>query len=76
MARRIELHDVPEDLHRTLKARAAKEGLSLSEYLLIEIKKLAEQPTMAEMLERLSRLEPANPPESAAQIIREERDRR
>jgi len=48
----IQIRNVPEDIHRTLKARAAKEGLSLSEYLLREAVDLAERPTMAEMIER------------------------
>jgi len=49
---------VPEDVHRTLKARAAKEGLSLSEYLLRDIVDRASHPTIAELSERISRRRP------------------
>lgn len=76
MGRVIQLRDVPDHLHRRLKARAAREGLSLSEYLLREIRKVAERPTMAEMLERLGRLEPINPRDPAAKVVREGRDSR
>jgi plasmid stability protein len=76
MGRVIQLRDVPDHLHRRLKARAAREGLSLSEYLLREIRKVAERPTMAEMLERLARLEPINPRDPPAKVVREGRDGR
>jgi len=76
MARRIELRDVPDDVHRKLEARAAQEGLSLPEYLLVEMKKIADRPTMAEMLERLASREVVNPRESAVDIIRENRNSR
>ena len=76
MGRVIQLRDVPDHLHRRLKARAAREGLSLSEYLLREIRKVAERPTMAEMLERLARLERINPRDPPAKVVREGRDGR
>jgi plasmid stability protein len=47
----IQLRHVPDDLHRKLKARAAMEGLSLSAYLIREVRQLAEKPTMSEMME-------------------------
>jgi plasmid stability protein len=48
----IQLRQVPDDLHRKLKARAALEGLSLSDYLLAEIRRTAERPTVAVRAER------------------------
>jgi plasmid stability protein len=54
----IQLRNVPDTLHRTLKARAAMAGMSLSDYLLIEIKEIAERPTLAELRERLHKREP------------------
>jgi len=51
-------------------------GLSLSDYLLSEIKEIAERPTMAEMVERLSQREPVSVPLDTARLVREERDSR
>jgi plasmid stability protein len=72
----IQLRHVPEDLHRKLKARAAMEGLSLSDYLIREIRQIAEKPTMSEMMERLARLEPVNMKTSPVKILRALRDGR
>ena len=72
----IQIRHVPDALHRKLKARAALEGKSLSDYLLREIRRIAERPTMEEIMERLSRLSPVNPRIPPAQIIRQERDGR
>lgn len=71
----IQIRNVPDDLHRKLKVRAAQLGLSLSDYLLREARKAAETPTLEEMLERLSKLEPVAADISPTQMIREERDR-
>ena len=53
MSKMIQLRNVPDALHRTLKARAAMEGMSLSDYLLSEIKEIAERPTLTEFRARL-----------------------
>jgi len=71
----IQIRHVPDALHRKLKARAAREGMSLSSYLLAEVERMAEVPSLAEWCERLKRLPPVTPPEPPAQIIREMRDR-
>jgi plasmid stability protein len=70
----IQIRHVPDSLHRRLKARASQEGKSLSDYLLREIQRIAERPTMDEIIERLARLPRVNPSVPPAQIIREERD--
>jgi plasmid stability protein len=72
----IQIRNVPEDIHRTLKARAATEGLSLSDYLLREAADLAERPTMAEMIERIRSRPQARTTLPSAEIIREEREER
>ena len=72
----IQIRHVPDPLHRKLKARAAQEGKSLSDYLLREIQRIAERPTMEEIMKRLACLPPVNPRVPPAQIIREERDSR
>jgi hypothetical protein len=58
MSKMIQLRNVPDALHRSLKARAAMAGMSLSDYLLVEIKEIAERPTLAELRERLHKREP------------------
>jgi plasmid stability protein len=76
MAKMIQLRHVPDDLHRKLKARAALDGLTLSDYLLREVKKIAERPTVAELQARIARRVPVSPRETAAQAVRAERDAR
>ena len=76
MSKMIQLRNVPDGLHRSLKARAALAGMSLSDYLLSEIKEIAERPTLAEMRERLRQREPASVRIDTARLIREERDSR
>ncbi len=72
----IQLRNVPDLLHRSLKARAAMAGMSLSEYLLTEIKEIAERPTLAELRDRLQTREHVSPPTNTARLVREERDAR
>lgn len=49
----IQIRDVPQDVHRTLKARAAARGMSLSEYVLREMTRAARTPTPDELDERI-----------------------
>ncbi|HEX5280580.1 MAG TPA: hypothetical protein VFW28_10930 [Micropepsaceae bacterium] len=72
----IQIRNVPESLHRKLKARAAQAGMSLSDYLRVEIERIAALPSMEEMLQRLRQLPPVHPRPTAAEIIRSERDRK
>jgi len=72
----IQLRNVPDALHRQLKARAALTGLSLSEFLVREVRKIAEQPTAEEMLERLRQREHYGGKVSPTQALRAERDAR
>lgn len=76
MSKMIQLRDVPDALHRHLKARAAMAGMSLSDYLLSEIKEIAERPTLAEMRDRLHRRKPVTAQFDSARMIRGERDTR
>ena len=75
MSKMIQLRHVPDELHRKLKARAAMEGLSLSDYLLQEVERLAERPTLNDLRRRLSQREPVNPRTSPARAVRVERER-
>jgi plasmid stability protein len=76
MSKMIQIRNVPDGLHRKLKARAALAGLSLSDYLLAEIRQGAERPTMAEIRERLAGRSSVAPSVSPADAVRAERDRR
>lgn len=72
----IQIRNVPDALHRTLKSRAALAGMSLSDYLLSELRSVAERPTMSEMRARLEDRPPVRLKRSPAEILRAERDRR
>jgi antitoxin FitA len=76
MAKMIQLRHVPDALHRQLKARAALSGLPLSDYLIREVRKIAEQPTPEEMRERLRQREPYRGKSAPADLVRAERDSR
>jgi antitoxin FitA len=72
----IQIRNVPDALHRRLKSRAALAGMSLSDFLLSQIREAAERPTLEELRARLkgrSEVTPSVPPVAA---IRAERDRR
>ena len=75
MSKMIQLRHVPDELHRKLKIRAATEGLSLSEYLLQEVRRLAERPTLAELRASLGQRSTVSPRVSPARAVRAERDR-
>lgn len=74
MSKMIQIRNVPDELHRMLKARAAREGMTLSDYLLLEIEQVAKKPTMKEWLERVAKLEPVEVDEPPAVTIRRMRD--
>jgi plasmid stability protein len=76
MSKMIQVRHVPDGLHRSLKARAAMAGMSLSDYLLAEIKEIAERPTLAELRERLHQRKPVVHQIDTARMIREEREAR
>lgn len=69
----VQVRNVPAELHRRLKARAALEGLSMSEFVLRELRKSLERPPRGEILERLRRQPARRLSRGAAQVLREER---
>jgi plasmid stability protein len=71
----LQIRNVPDDLHRSLKERAAREGTTMSDLVLRELPRLAHKQSPQEVLARIRRREPVGGP-SAAELIREERDRR
>jgi hypothetical protein len=76
MPKMIQLRHVPDDLHRKLKARAALVGLPLSDYLLQEVRRVAERPTIAELRSRLVHRPSVTPTVSPAKAVRAEREGR
>ena len=74
MSKMIQVRDVPEEVHSTLKARAAREGMSLSDFIKRELEHSVERPTMREWLESTRQAKPISSKRSAAQIVRELRD--
>jgi len=74
MSKMIQVRDVPEEIHSTLKARAAREGISLSDFIKRELEHVVERPTMREWLERTKTVKPIPTKRTAAQTVRELRD--
>jgi plasmid stability protein len=76
MSKMVQVRNVPDGLHRKLKSRAALEGMSLSDYLLAELARSAELPTLTELRARLAEREPVVVSEPPAEAVRSERDGR
>lgn len=76
MAVMVQIRNVPDDLHRKLKARAALAGMSISEYLLREMERSLSRPTPEEFLERLRSRSRVDLTESVAEAVAAEREGR
>ena len=76
MSKTIQIRNVPDELHRRLKSRAAETGMSLSDYLLAEIRRSAERPTSAELWRRLRSRARVSPSIAPVEAVRQERERR
>ena len=74
MSKTIQVRDVPDRVLNILKARAAREGMSLSDFIKKELESSAERPTMREWLESTRQAKPIPTKRSAAQTIRALRD--
>ena len=70
----VQIRNVPSDMYRELKARAALEGMSLSDYLLRELRHALDRPTLDE--KRLSSRQPVRPHPAPAAAVRAERKSR
>lgn len=71
----IQIRNVPDRIHRELKARAAESGMTLSDYLLNEIREVAVKPSMQQWLDGVSRLEPVETSLTSSEAIHLERER-
>jgi plasmid stability protein len=76
MSKTIQVRDVPEQVHSILKARATREGMSLSAFTKRELERIAERPSMREWLDLTQQAKPIPAKRSAAQVVRELRDTR
>ncbi len=76
MTTMIQIRNVPDALHRRLKARAALAGMSLSDYLLHEVRTVADRPTLDDLRARLARRTAVTPKVAPADAVRAERDNR
>jgi antitoxin FitA len=76
MSTMVQIRNVPDELHRELKARAALAGMSLSDYIMSELRRALERPTRQALLQRIQRRKPVRPPVRAADAVRQERERR
>ncbi len=75
MGKMVQIRNVPDALHRRLKSRAALAGMSLSDYLLNEIRQVTERPTLDELRARLHGRAETAPSVAPAEAVRGERDR-
>lgn len=75
VARNIQIRNVPDDIHRTLRSRAAAAGVSLSDYLLAEIVRVAERPSVADVLARAAARHGGVPMSKIVSAVRSGRDR-
>jgi len=71
----IQIRNVPDDLHRSLKERAAREGTTLSELILRDLPRLADRPSPEQVMERIRQRTPVSGP-SASELIADERAER
>jgi len=76
MSKMIQIRHVPDTLHRRLRARAALAGMSLSDYLRLELEATVDRLTPGELRDRLAAMEPARVRERPASAVRAERDTR
>ena len=76
MSTMIQIRNVPEGLHRAAKARAALEGLTLSDFALAALREAVGRPTVAEIGARIRLLEPLENAPPVAELVRAERDAR
>ena len=76
MSKTIQVRNVPDHVHRLLKARAADGGMSLSRYLLVELTKLSDRPSRDEVLARLARRPTVGRGPASADLVRADRNHR
>ena len=76
MAKTIQIRNVPADVHKTLRVRAAEAGMSLSDYVLREVVRLSKRPPIADVLQRAAERSGGAPLSEIVAAVRSGRDRR
>lgn len=76
MASALQIRNIPTDVHRMLKSRAAQAGMSLSDYVLVELTALARRPTLDELVRRIETRAPVTRKVDSARAVRAEREAR
>ena len=76
MSKMLQIRNVPDEVHRRLKSRAALSGMSMSDYVLREIERTLSQPTRDEVFARIAELPPIDLDPPSAEVLRDERERR
>jgi len=71
----LQTRDVPDDVHTTLRARAAAAGTSLSDYVLRELIVVADRPEVSDVLQRARERSGGALGDDILHAIRSERDR-
>ena len=72
----VQIRNVPDELHRRLKARAALAGMSLSEFALRELERALARPTREELLARVAELPAVELGVDSVELVRREREGR
>ena len=75
MSRMLQIRNVPDDVHRRLKARAALSGMTMSDFVLREIEQSLARPTRDEIFARIAELPPIELDPTPAEVVREDRGR-
>jgi antitoxin FitA len=76
VSKMLQVRNVPDELHAELRRRAAQAGMSLSDYVLRELRRIAERSPMAEVFARSAALRIPLPMDEVVEGIRDERDSR
>jgi len=76
MSKMIQLRNVPDDVHRALKIKAAEAGISLSDFLVREVTYIAWRPSIDDLLKRIKQHSPVKTPEDSVAAVRAERETR
>lgn len=76
MSTMIQIRNVPDSVHRAAKARAAMEGVTLSDFALKALREAVDRPTLGEIGARIRLLGPVADAPPMAELVRTERDAR
>jgi antitoxin FitA len=76
MNKHVQIRNLPEVQHRKLKARAAAQGMTITDYVKRLVESDLQRPTMADLVARAKKLAQINIGSSSVDIVREDRDSR